>query len=277
MRAMPLLPLQALGAWAFVERNFQATKRYFGWEVAFLVYSVVNVLAVTYIAPGAQMLTGESITTDFMILYLLIGTLVWTYLNGVFDAVSFMVSWERWEGTIEYTFMAPIRLVTMLLGTSAFSILYGLIRTVLVIAIVVLFFNLDLAGANYLTAIVFVGLGSVGFLGIGTMASALPLLFLERGSQMTVVMQSVLLLISGIFYPVEVLPGWIQPLAWLSPATYILRGIRMAMIDGAGLADAWPAIWPLLIISVLSLPLGLWVFGASLRYAKRTGRLKRSG
>jgi len=269
--------LQLRGAWAFIERNFRATRRYWGWEVVFLIYSIVNVLAVTYIAPGTEALTGISTTTDFMVIYLLVGTLVWTYLNGVFDAVAFMISWERWEGTIEYTFMAPIRLITMLGGSAAFAVLYGLVRTVIVILVVNLFFNLNTDNADFVSAVIFVMLGSIGFLGIGIMAAALPLIFLERGSQMTMVVQAILLLISGIYYPVSILPDWLEPFSWISPATYILEGIRGAMLEGKSVFDMSAELWKLLIVSAVSLPLGIWVFQFAVDFAKRTGRLKRYG
>jgi ABC-2 type transport system permease protein len=269
--------IQLRGAWAFIERNFRATRRYWGWEVVFLVYSIVSVLAVTYIAPGTEALTGVGATTDFMVIYLLVGTLVWTYLNGVFDAVAFMISWERWEGTIEYTFMAPIKLVTMLGGSALFSIVYGLVRTLIVIGVVSLFFALNVADADFLTATIFVLLGSIGFLGIGIMAAALPLLFLERGTQMTIVVQAMLLLVSGIYYPVSILPDWLEPLSWISPATYILEGIRGAMLDGKSVFDMSAELWKLLAVSLISLPLGVWIFQKAVDYAKRTGRLKRYG
>ncbi|HVB96719.1 MAG TPA: ABC transporter permease, partial [Chloroflexota bacterium] len=95
-------------SYAFIERNFNLVKRYWGWEVVFLIYSIVNSLAVTYIGAGMQQISGQTIDTGFLILYLLIGTLVWSYLSVVFDAISDMITWERWEGTIEYTFMAPV-------------------------------------------------------------------------------------------------------------------------------------------------------------------------
>ena len=55
-------------------------------------------------------------------------------------------------------------------------------------------------------------------------AAILPLLYVERGAQMTFVLQSCLLLVSGVYYSVEVLPEWMQVLSRLSPATYVLDG-----------------------------------------------------
>ena len=270
--------LRFLGAWAFVERNFRASRRYWGWEIAWLAYSVVTVLAVTYIAPGMQALTGAPASDiNFLTIYLLIGTLVWAFLADVFDSTAFMVGWERWEGTIEYTFMAPIRLATMLLGSSVFSVAYAALRTMVVFAVAMLFFKIDLGNANILTAMIFLATGSIGFLGVGLMASTLPLMYVERGSQMTVIVSATLLLVSGIYYPISVLPGWLQAMSWVSPARYVLEGIRAGILDGRPITELGATLWPLVLISVVTVPLGVWIFGVAATYAKRTGRLKRTG
>jgi ABC-2 type transport system permease protein len=95
--------------------------------------------------------------------------------------------------------------------------------------------------------------------------------------QLGFVAQGLLLVVSGVYYPVTVLPGWMQALATISPATYALRGCRDAILNGAGVADLWSDIWPLLVIGAVSVPLGLWTFRVGERYAKRHGKLKRSG
>jgi len=86
-----------------------------------------------------------------------------------------------------------------------------------------------------------------------------------------------LLVVSGVYYPVDVLPEWMQWLAKISPATYALEGIRAAILDGASLGDLWHDIWPLVVIGAASIPLGLAIFNRGEVYAKRHGKLKRSG
>ena len=84
----------------------------------------------------------------------------------------------------------------------------------------------------------FVALGSFSIVGIGMMAAILPLLYVERGAQMTFVLQSCLLLVSGVYYPVSVLPEWMQVLSKLSPATYVLDGVRAGLLDGVPVTGA---------------------------------------
>ena len=103
--------------------------------------------------------------------------------------------------------------------------LYGLVHTAVIFIVLVLFFRqLDFSGANPVTAVTFMLLGSFSFVGIGMIAAILPLLYVERGAQMTFVLQSCMLLVSGVYYSVAVLPDWMQVLSRLSPATYVLDG-----------------------------------------------------
>ena len=118
---------------------------------------------------------------------------------------------------------------------------------------------------------------SISFFGIGMMTAVLPLISPEKGAQLGFVAQGMLLVVSGVYYPVEVLPQWMQWLAKISPATYELEGIRAAILDGASLGSLWHDIWPLLIIGAVCIPLGLWIFNRGEVYAKRHGKLKRSG
>ncbi|MBN1956546.1 MAG: ABC transporter permease [Anaerolineae bacterium] len=264
-------------SYAFVERNFNLVRRYWGWELVWLAYSIASTLSITYIGAGMEAITGVQVDSNYLILYLLIGTMVWRFLAIVFDNISEMIAWERWEDTIEYTFMAPITRFTQMMGQTVFAVIYSLIFTAVILGVVALFFHLDLRNANLVGAAAMLLVGSLSFIGLGIVASVLPLLFPERGAQMTNVIQAVFLLISGVYYPIEVLPAWMQPLARLSPATFVLEGMRATILNGAPTASLWPYMWPLLVAGIVAVPIGLWVFRLGERYAKRTGKLKRNG
>lgn len=267
---MTTLAHELKASYAFIERNFFLTRRYWGWELVFLVYSVAGALSISLI--------GADQGSPQLLLTLMVGAIFWNYLSVVFSWIAETIAVERWEGTLEYTMMAPIRRSTQLLGSVVYAMLYGLVHTAVILVALVLFFpQLDLARANLATAAVFVLLGSFSFVGIGVMAAILPLLYVERGAQMTFVLQSCLLLVSGVYYSIDILPGWMQVLSRLSPATYVLDGVRRGLIDGTGMDALLGDVWPLLVAGVVLIPAGLWAFGRAERYAKRTGKLKRVG
>jgi ABC-2 type transport system permease protein len=195
----------------------------------------------------------------------------------VFSWIAETVSVERWEGTLEYTFMAPVRRYTQLVGSTAYAIVYGLIHTGLVLLALVIFFGLNISEANFVTAIVFTIIGSFSIVGIGMMAAILPLLYVERGAQMTFELQSILLLFSGVYFRIEILPQWMQTVSAFSPGTYILNGVRAGLMDGVPVNELIGDLWPLVIMAIVLIPLGVWMFGRAEKYAKRTGKLKRVG
>jgi ABC-2 type transport system permease protein len=267
---------ELIGLAGIVERNAYLTRRYFYWDVAFFVWTVANTLTIVFIAEGIEA-SGGDIDVDRATTTLLVGAVVWAYLGIIFEFITETVAWERWEGTIEYTFMAPLSRAMHLGGSGVFAVLYGLLRAVLLFAVVALFFGLALDDANFAAAIVVLMVASISFFGIGMMTAVLPLISPEKGAQLGFVAQGLLLVVSGVYYPVEVLPEWMQAISVISPATYALDGIRDAILDGASLSDMGDELWPLVVIGIVSIPLGLAVFGLGERYAKRHGKLKRSG
>ncbi len=279
LRGIASLRLELLQSYGFMARNWHLTKRYWGWEVVWFFYSLTSGLSVVFIAQGAEALTGSAPGFDvqYLTMYLIIGTLVWRYLSNIFMLTSEVIAWERWEGTIEYTLMAPVQRWVHLVGQTGYSLVYSLITTLAIGIAMALFFELDLADANLLGAGAVILAGSLSLIAIGIVASILPLLYPERGAQMTNVVEAAFLLISGVYYPITVLPEWMQAIAVISPVTFVLDGTRAAVLEGAGLAELWQYILPLLILGVLALPIGLRLFRAAENYAKRTGRLKRVG
>jgi ABC-2 type transport system permease protein len=252
---------------AFVIRNFNLLRRYIAWESVFLIYNVVNVVTIGFIGWG----------DPDKILYLIIGSLLWGFLSVLFHDVAEAVAWERWEGTIEYTFMAPIYRFTYLVGQCSFAVLYAIFRSCVIMAMVALFFKISFANANLPATFILIIISSFSFLGMGLIAAILPLLSPEKGAQAAHILQAVVLLISGVYYDVSVLPSWIRPLSVISPGTYTLRSIRKALLENASLKDLSSDIMTLLLIGMFLIPIGLWVFNLAETYAKKTGKLKRSG
>ncbi|MDP7420381.1 MAG: ABC transporter permease [bacterium] len=260
------------GIIAFVERQFNLLKRYLSWEIVFLFYTVVNTLTIGLI--GVEFGGAQS---SSRVLYLVIGALMWGYLSIIFHEVAESISWERWEGTIEFTFASPIHRLVHLSGMCTYASVYGMIRTVVVMVVVTLFFELHLGQANFLGALLVLVTSSLALMGLGLIAAVFPVLSPEKGSQASHILEGFLLLISGVYYEVSVLPAWMQPLSRLSPATYTIRAIRAAILNGASTASLLPDIGKLLLTGIILFPLGYAIFQRVEHWALKTGKLKRTG
>ncbi|NLN77822.1 MAG: ABC transporter permease [Armatimonadetes bacterium] len=267
-------------AWAFVFREWHLTRRYFSWVVVFMFYSLVSSATVALIGVAAQ---------DFRLtLNLVLGVLLWSFLSCMFSDIANSISYERWEGTLEYTFMAPVSRLVHLFGISLYAIFYAAILGIVIVFGLTLFMPLSFAGANLPGLLLVLVVGSMAFAGLGLMAAILPVMSPEHGAQATNIFQGVLLLISGVYYPVKVLPHWLQPFSTFSPATYALSASRKLIgvdnplstptkLVSSPIREAIPELLILMVMGLVLIPLGLWVFNQAETWAKRTGKLKRTG
>jgi ABC-2 type transport system permease protein len=269
--------LRELGALrAFILRDVDLTKRYLGWDIVWLVYNVINafIIGLIGISSGADPAQAQGQPYVF---YLVIGAVMWSYLSALFIIIAETVAWERWEGTLEYTFMAPVHRLTHLIGVCSFATLYGIVRIIIMLLLLVWVFKLDLSHANILAALVTLVVGSFAMIGLGLMGAVLPLLSPEKGAQSAHIVMALVLLVSGVYYPITALPQWVQPLAYISPAYWALIAQRRALLEGTPLSEMLPVLGALLATGLVSVPLGYWVFSLAEKYTKRTGLLKRSG
>src|SRR5689334_7892944 len=165
---MTALAHEVKASYAFIERNFFLSRRYWGWEIAFLVYSAAGALSISLI--GAQ--AGD----PRLLLTLMVGAIFWNYLSVVFSWIAETIAIERSDGMPEYTLMPTALRAFHLLGCVAYAVVYGLLHTgAILLAMVVFFPNLPSEHANVGTVLTFMVLGSFSFVGIAMVAAILPL------------------------------------------------------------------------------------------------------
>src|SRR2546429_9609013 len=155
---------ELIGFSGIVQRNVYLVKRYIWWDVAYMLWTIANTLTIVFIARGLNVSEAQqnALATKF-----LVGGVIRAYLGVVFEIVTETVAWERWEGTIEYTFMAPVSRPVHLFGMGIYAVLYGLVRAAAVFVAVVAFIGIHLPNANYSAAIALLAVASVSFIGGG--------------------------------------------------------------------------------------------------------------
>src|SRR4051794_14428589 len=149
---------ELIGLYGVVERNLYLTKRYFLWDLAFLLWTIANTLTIVFISRGVGL---NAVEQNELATKLLVGGVIWAFLGIIFEIVTETVAWERWEGTIEYTFMAPVSRPVHLIGMGLYAVMYGLVRAAAVFIAVVAFIGIHVPFANYPASVQLLAIASV--------------------------------------------------------------------------------------------------------------------
>ena len=174
-------------------------------------------------------------------------------------------------GTLEALMMTPTRVSTIIVGSAGYSYLFTTFRVVVFLLLGVAL-GVRFEGANWLAAALSLLLAIIAFASIGIISAGF-IMVLKRGDPITWLVSSLAGLLGGVYYPVSILPGWLQPVARLIPITYALEAMRDALLNSATWADLMPNILVLLGFCVLLFPLSLLVFRYAVHKARVDGSL----
>jgi ABC-2 type transport system permease protein len=205
--------------------------------------------------------------------FLLGGLIFWDVLYRSQMAITLSVTEEVWVKNLLNIFIAPIRIVDFLLATALMGVIRAVANVLILgsLAYVLYAFNLLTMGIALLPFLV--SLLLFGW-GVGMCTMALMLRFGQAAEALAWGVPFLLQPISAVFYPVDVLPPWLQTVAHLLPSMYIFEGMRLALytgtVDGSLLLTAF-------VLNVVYLAGGAGFFGWMLRQAREKGYLSRLG
>ena len=106
---------------------------------------------------------------------------------------------------------------------------------------------------------------------IGVMLGALVLV-MKRGEVLTGAITFAMGLVSGAFFPIEVLPGWLQAIGSIVPTRFAYDGLRSAIFEGGGWGGDAVA---LIVFAIIGLPIGVWLFSRGLLHSRRAGTISQ--
>jgi len=204
--------------------------------------------------------------------FVLIGIAFVGYQGVALYTFSRVIRSAQTQGTLEALLVTPTPLPTILLSSSLWSFIFASLRVVTYLLVGALVFSADLGQANVVAGLVVLLLTIATLSGIGILSASFIMVF-KRGSPVNFVIGSLSSLLGGVYYPVEVLPGWLQTLARFFPLTYSLEAMRRALLAGESLAALAREVTILTAFAVALLPLGLIAFRLAVRQAKRDGSL----
>jgi ABC-2 type transport system permease protein len=175
-------------------------------------------------------------------------------------------------GTMEALLMTPTPLSVIVTGSALWSYALTTIRVIVYLLIGTLLFTLRLEGANFLGALVSLLLSIVTFASIGIVAAGI-IMVVKRGEAITGLFAAVANLLGGIYYPVEILPDWLQFFSRLMPVTYAVRAMRLSLLTGAAWSELMPDLLALTGFTIVLFPLSLFILRRAVNLARIDGSL----
>jgi ABC-2 type transport system permease protein len=188
---------------------------------------------------------------------------------GSFSAV---IRAEQMLGTLEAMLVTPTRLPTIVLSSSQWSFAFTSLRVGVYLLLGGLFFGVDFGNANVLPALAALVLTVIAFSSLGIISASFVMIF-KRGDPIAWALSTSSTLIGGVYYPISILPDWLQTISYLFPITYSLRAIRLSLLQGAGFSEVSSELLALVIFSAITIPISLIIFRYAVARAKKVGSL----
>jgi ABC-2 type transport system permease protein len=199
-----------------------------------------------------------------------VGMALSVFVQFGLQRVAAAVRAEQLMGTLESLLTSPTATPTIQIGSIAFDLVYLPLRLVLFLVSLTVAFGLAFQTSGILPAAAVL----VAFLpfvwGLGVASAAMMLTFRRGGGLIGMGVVS-LGLISGAYFPVTLLPGWLEATASANPIALAIEGMRDALLGGAGWSAVAPALAVLAPLSVVSLLFGVTAFRLALRRERRIG------
>lgn len=255
---------------AMVGRDYQIRRTY-GMALALdLLIGMFSLLVYFFISRALPGMHGHNLHgAPSYFAFAAVGVALSVVVQGACAGVSIRMREEQLTGTLEALATQPVTTVEMSAGMAGFPFLFATARVAVYLLAADLLLGLGLRHASWVgfAAVLLAAGAAVAGLGIGFAALVVVI---KRGEGFATLAVVALGFLSGAYFPISVLPGWLQPLGHVVPTRYAFDGVRAALFQGRGWAGDALA---LLAFAAVALPLAVWMFDRALGRAKASGTL----
>jgi ABC-2 type transport system permease protein len=204
--------------------------------------------------------------------YVLLSMAFFSYIGVGLGSFADRIRLEQTQGTLEAILLTPTKISTLLLSLVFWNLILATLDLIIYISLGIFLFKIDFSKINIASTLVILLLTITSFSGLGILSASFIIVF-KRGNPVSWLINSLEGLLGGVYFPVNVLPGWLQFLAKFFPITYAIRAIQLSVFRGFTLIQLSQEILMLILFSLALLPLGLYAFSYSFKKARKDGSL----
>ena len=246
--------------------RFSFLLQFFGIFFNLLVFYFLSKLVGDSAAPYLEPYGGDYFA------FVLIGLAFSGYFGVGLNSFAANLREAQTTGTLEAMLMTPTRLSTVIMSSSIYDYGFVTFQVFVYLALGGLLFGVQLDKGNTPAALVVLVLTIIAMTSLGIIAASF-IMVLKRGDPVTLLISSLAVLLGGVYYPVQLMPQWLQQLSRLLPITYSLDAMRRTLLADASFQDVMPDIIALAIFGIVLVPVSLLVFRYAVHRAKVDGSL----
>jgi len=186
------------------------------------------------------------------------GIMAMTVMMSVMTGLPAAISQEKEVGTLDGMMVAPINRLSIIMGKTFAQTARGLLQGVLILILATLLFGVSIQG-NILLVFGLLLLGVFSFVGLGIVLTSFAK---DQETAMMVMMTLMfpMMFLSGVFFPVQQMPWYMQDLSKLLPLTYAADALRKVMVLGAGIPQITTELAVLIAFGVVMIAIAMPVF-----------------
>jgi ABC-2 type transport system permease protein len=255
---------------AFAGKDFRIARSYRTPFFLAILSTFMSLVTFRFISELIKGSNASAVAGDYFA-FVVVGMAVAQVLEGSLSGPTGAARGEQVQGTLEILATQPISPAALGAGWAAYPVLQALVTGGVMIGIAALM-GVHFNHPDWLAATLAMVASALVFAALGILGAAFVLIF-QQGGSITSWITGGLSLVSGVFFPLKLLPGWVQTLAQLSPLTHSLRALRGSLLGGLGLGDVAVDLAVLAAFAVVLLPLAFWSLSLALKRARLRGTL----
>ncbi len=262
--------------WLFIKRGVLTIVSYRTALVLSLFSGLLGIvqfwLMAKFISQGNVFPLIESYGGD-LLTYLVVGSIFTSFVGVALNSFQGAIRAEQQMGTLEHLLLADLSLTSIILYSAVWNFLNALLNAAIVFLAAVCLFDINLSVDFLLTSFILV-LTVLSLSGIG-LTSAGIILVTKQGDPVGWAFTTLTGLLSGVMFPVEILPNWLRAISMFLPTTHALKALRLTLAGNISPQNLQGEIQFLVMTMLLTFPLGVCVFQMGLKKAKREGSLSQ--
>jgi ABC-2 type transport system permease protein len=261
-------------AFAFVKRDFCIES---GYQAAFVMGVVESIMLLVILHFVGQLVSPRASTSlsrygTLYFPFVLVGVAFARYFDLMLRMFSESIRTAQVTGCLEAMLCGQTDCITIILMSSLYSLISGAVQLLLILLGGVLIFGVDLKQMNVPATFLVLLVSVAIFVAFGVLSAA-AIVWLKKGDPITWILGGFGSILGGAYFPIDVMPVWMQKLSFLVPITYSLDALRLTMLRGGSIMSIARPMWTLAVMAVILLPASVAIFAAAVRKGRREGTL----